>query len=131
VGLAGRINHRPSQLSGGQVQRVAIARALVNEPAVLLTDEPTGNLDTTSGEEILAIFQDLNRNGATIVLVTHERDIALHTSRIIHFRDGRLVDDEKVDSPLDAVEQLKKQRTVPAALSEGTRFAQTGEGDAR
>ncbi|MFA5385449.1 MAG: ABC transporter ATP-binding protein [Eubacteriales bacterium] len=130
VGLSGRINHRPSQLSGGQVQRVAIARALVNEPAILLSDEPTGNLDTTSGEEILAIFQDLNRNGATIVLVTHERDIALHTSRIIHFRDGRLVDDERVENPLDALEQLKKQRTVPAALSEEAHFVQTEESDA-
>lgn len=107
VGLAERVHHRPNQISGGQVQRVAIARALVNQPAVLLADEPTGNLDTRSGEEIMAIFQDLNRGGATIVLVTHELDIALHTSRIIHFRDGRLVADEKVEKPLDAAEQLK------------------------
>ncbi len=106
VGLANRVNHRPNQISGGQVQRVAIARALVNEPAVLLADEPTGNLDTRSGEEIMSIFQELNRDGATIVLVTHERDIALHTSRIIHFRDGKLMADEKVENPLDAVEQI-------------------------
>lgn len=111
VGLADRVNHRPNQISGGQIQRVAIARALVNEPAVLLADEPTGNLDTRSGEEIMAIFQDLNRSGATIVLVTHERDIALHTSRIIHFRDGRLVADERVENPRDAVEQLKSLGT--------------------
>lgn len=111
VGLAERIHHRPNQLSGGQVQRVAIARALVNQPAVLLADEPTGNLDTRSGEEIMAIFQDLNRSGATIVLVTHERDIALHTSRIIHFRDGRLVADERVANPMDAIEQLNSLGT--------------------
>jgi len=107
VGLANRVNHRPNQISGGQVQRVAIARALVNEPAVLLADEPTGNLDTRSGEEIMSIFQELNRDGATIMLVTHERDIALHTSRIIHFRDGKLMADEKVENPLDAVEQIR------------------------
>lgn len=108
VGLANRVNHRPNQISGGQVQRVAIARALVNEPAVILADEPTGNLDTRSGEDIMSIFQGLNRGGATIVLVTHERDIALHSSRVIHFRDGRIVDDEKVENPLDAAEQLKR-----------------------
>ncbi len=110
VGLAERSSHRPNELSGGQVQRVAIVRALVNSPAVILADEPTGNLDSRSGEEIMAIFQELNRGGATIALVTHEREIALHTSRIIHFRDGSLVDDERVANPLDAREYVGQQK---------------------
>lgn len=115
VGLAQRAGHRPGELSGGQIQRVTIARALVNNPAVILADEPTGNLDTRSGEEIMAIFQELNRGGATIVLVTHEREIALHTSRIIHFRDGRLVNDESVAAPLDARDYLSA--AVPAGAA--------------
>lgn len=102
VGLADRVHYRPSQLSGGQVQRVAIARAMVNRPVILLADEPTGNLDTRSGREIMSIFQGLNRNGATIVLVTHERDIALHASRILNFIDGQLIGDEKNESPVQA-----------------------------
>lgn len=93
VGLQGRENHYPNQLSGGQQQRVAIARALVNKPAILLADEPTGNLDSKTSIEIMEIFQKLNEEGMTIILVTHEQEIASSASRIIHFKDGLVVDD--------------------------------------
>src|SRR6059036_19874 len=102
VGLADRAHHHPSQLSGGQQQRVAIARALVNDPAVLLADEPTGNLDTRTSVEVLILLQHLNRQGITIVLITHEPDIAEYASRVLTFRDGRLLRDEPVRSPRDA-----------------------------
>ena len=102
VGLEGRETHRPSQLSGGQQQRVAIARALVNEPRLILADEPTGNLDTRTSVEIMAILQRMNRRGITVVLVTHEDDIAQFASRIVAFRDGRLRSDTPVAAPKDA-----------------------------
>ena len=107
VGLQGREGHHPNQLSGGQQQRVAIARALINDPPILLADEPTGNLDSRTSIEIMAIFQRLNReNGITVILVTHEPDVAAYASRAIHFKDGRIVQDEAVAAPRDAGEQL-------------------------
>jgi putative ABC transport system ATP-binding protein len=96
VGLAGREDHYPSQLSGGQQQRVAIARALVTDPAILLADEPTGNLDSRTSEEIIGIFQELNDAGKTVVLITHEPDIAAHAKRVVHVRDGRIGSDERI-----------------------------------
>ncbi|HEY6843924.1 MAG TPA: ABC transporter ATP-binding protein [Thermoanaerobaculia bacterium] len=96
VGLGGREDHYPSQLSGGQQQRVAIARALVTDPAILLADEPTGNLDSRTSEEIMGIFQQLNEDGKTVVLITHEPDIAQHAKRVVTVRDGRIQKDERI-----------------------------------
>jgi putative ABC transport system ATP-binding protein len=102
VGLSGRAKHRPSQLSGGEQQRVAIARALVVEPSVILLDEPTGNLDSASAGEVLAILERVHRNGATIVMVTHSDEVAAHASRILRLADGRVVADEPVERTLVA-----------------------------
>ena len=93
VGLGDRVNHKPSELSGGQIQRVAIARALINKPSLILADEPTGNLDTPTSRDIMTIFSDLSEAGNTIILITHEEDIALYTRRHIHLRDGKIESD--------------------------------------
>jgi putative ABC transport system ATP-binding protein len=115
VGLSDRADHQPSQLSGGQQQRVAIARALVNSPALILADEPTGNLDTRTSIEIMAVLQDLNRQGITVILVTHELDIAEYASRAIQFRDGRLRADDRSARPRDAKTELQ---SMPAPEDE-------------
>ena len=106
VGLGDRMDHRPSQLSGGQMQRVAIARAIVNNPRVLMADEPTGALDSRTGTEILALFQRLNAEGITVIVVTHDENVAAHAKRILRFRDGRLVADDAVAEPIRAADAV-------------------------
>jgi ABC-type lipoprotein export system ATPase subunit len=114
VGLEDRMTHHSSELSGGQQQRVAIARALVNEPRVILADEPTGNLDSRSGIEIIGIFQRLNREGRTVVLVTHDETLARYAHRIVRLSDGRIVEDVEVAGPRDAVAELTASPEPPA-----------------
>ncbi len=122
VGLADRMDHKPNEMSGGQKQRVAIARALVNRPAIILADEPTGNLDSVSSEEIMAEFQKLNEEGVTVIIVTHEPDIAEHTKRVITFADGYLTSDRMVEKPIQALDILKqKEKALNASLNGGNK----------
>jgi putative ABC transport system ATP-binding protein len=116
VGLGDRAGHHPNQLSGGQQQRVAIARALVNDPKVLLADEPTGNLDTMTSIEIMGIFQDLNRQGMTIIMVTHELDVASYCLRQVVMRDGRVVSDQPIQKRLVAETELARLRQEQQAI---------------
>jgi len=116
VGLAGREDHHPSQLSGGQQQRVAIARALVNDPEVVLADEPTGNLDSRTSVEIMGIFQQLNERGITIIMVTHEQDIAAYARRNVVMRDGMILNDFKVTQRLDAATELGKIAPIDSQI---------------
>lgn len=116
VGLAQRADHHPNQLSGGQQQRVAIARALVNEPRLILADEPTGNLDTQTSIEIMGVFQLLNTAGITIVMVTHELDIAHYCKRMVVMRDGRVVKDEQIAEPLSSERELEKLKKEQSAV---------------
>ena len=116
VGLGQRADHHPNQLSGGQQQRVAIARALVNEPAMLLADEPTGNLDTQTSIEIMGVFQKLNDEGITICMVTHELDIASYTKRNVIMRDGKIISDTAVANRMIATDELRKLKTAQQAV---------------
>jgi putative ABC transport system ATP-binding protein len=120
VGLDKRMDHFPSQLSGGQQQRVAIARAMVSDPAFILADEPTGNLDTEMTLEIMGLFQELNRRGKTIIMVTHEPELAAYTKRIITLRDGMLVSDQEVKKQRSAPEDLAKWKKNNTLLLQGT-----------
>lgn len=116
VGLGDRVKHKPNELSGGQKQRVAVARALVNKPSIILADEPTGNLDSKTSEEIMGLFEEIHKQGNTIILVTHEEDIAQHAHRIVRLKDG-LVESDRLNENIITVEKSKltvdsKQQTI-------------------
>jgi len=117
VGLSDRVDYRPNQLSGGQQQRVAIARALITNPSIILADEPTGNLDTRSGTEVMAIFQRLHRDGRTIIMVTHDRELAEHAERVIVLDDGRIAEDQTINQPRDAEAELAALTPTEEELS--------------
>ena len=119
VGLGERLEHQPSELSGGQQQRVAIARALVTQPTLLLADEPTGNLDSKTSVEVMALFQALNEQGITVIIVTHETDIAQYAHRVIDVRDGRILKDHAVESPRRAADDVLTMDTDPDAVGTG------------
>ncbi|KPK41987.1 MAG: macrolide ABC transporter ATP-binding protein [Omnitrophica WOR_2 bacterium SM23_29] len=121
VGLAERMNHRPNELSGGEQQRVAIARSLVNEPLIILADEPTGNLDSKSQEEIISILKELNQKGKTVIIVTHEKEIASHAKRVIRMLDGRIISDEKSGIPPKPSEENQANKIIDVVLSKSER----------
>ena len=127
VGLGDRMDHEPNQLSGGQQQRVAIARALVNGPAIILADEPTGNLDSKTSIEVMALFQELNDQGITIIVVTHERDIALYTKRIVEVKDGLIRRNLRIAKPRRAAEDLLAAANEPTDTPPPDELVLTGE----
>lgn len=129
VGLADRIDHEPSELSGGEQQRVSIARALVNEPAIILADEPTGNLDSRTSVDVMTLFQELNDQGITILLVTHEPDIANYTKRVVILRDGRVISDSPVTDRGNASEDLARMPIVDDRSDEDAREHRGGGGE--